>query len=212
MKNTLKKLLGNSNSKLKKTSKFFNVEIYNFSIPSGNDKRSGKITCPFADTCLDLCYADKGFYRFSNVQRGLSDRYDATKESNFVNRIINEISSKKTKKQIYVRIHDSGDFYSPTYLDKWIEISKQLPNVRFYAYTKSHDFFRGLTLPNNFDVIFSLGSKLDIKLDRFTERHAEIFNTKKELDEAGYVDSSSYDLYATKWHNNNSLKVGLILH
>ena len=64
MKNTLKKLLANSNSKLKKTSKFFNVEIYNFSIPAGNDKRTGKITCPFADTCLDLCYADKGFYRF----------------------------------------------------------------------------------------------------------------------------------------------------
>jgi hypothetical protein len=40
----------------------------------------------------------------------------------------------------------------------------------------------------------------------------KIFNTKKELDEAGYIDSSSYDLYATKWHNNNSLKVGLILH
>jgi len=51
----------------------------------------------------------------------------------FVTDIVHEISkSKKTK----VRIHESGDMYSQTYLDKWVAIAMALPDVRFYLFTK----------------------------------------------------------------------------
>jgi hypothetical protein len=53
-------LLGTGNTKLVKTAKEFGVRIFNFSIPAGNDKKSGKITCPFAGSCLKLCYAKRG--------------------------------------------------------------------------------------------------------------------------------------------------------
>ena len=205
------KLLGDSNTKLKKTSKHFDVKIYNFNIPAGNDKLTGKITCPFADECLQFCYAKKGMYRFSNVERALSTRYELSKQDNFVDLLSNELAGKRTKKPLYVRIHDSGDFYSPAYLDKWLAIAERFPNVRFYAYTKSHDFFRGLELPENFDVIFSEGSKLDHKLDKATERHASIFESVEALESAGYVDAHEYDLYATKWFSNTH-KVGLVIH
>ena len=214
------KLLADSNSKLKETSKHFDVKIYNFNIPAYNDKRTGKVTCPFAVKkivdgekigCGWDCYADKGFYRFSNVQKGLSNKYQATKNKSFADDVIKELNSKRTTKQIYVRIHDAGDFYSPAYLDKWIDIAKALPHIRFYAYTKSHDFFRSITLPNNFDVAYSTGSKLDHKLNKLTERHADIFNSLKELINANYVNASEFDLYATKWFNESN-KVGLILH
>lgn len=207
----MENLLGNGNSKLVKTAKEFGVKIFNFSIPAGNDKKSGKITCPFAGSCLKLCYAKKGMYRFGNVERALSKRYEASKEADFVERISNELKKVKKVLQVYVRIHDSGDFYSPTYFAKWLEIARLNPGVRFYAYTKSHSFIRGIQLPENVDLIFSLGSKNDELIDVENERHSQIFKTADEMAAAGYTDASYLDLNATKWFTTNK-KIGLLIH
>jgi hypothetical protein len=204
-------LLGNGNSKLQKTAKEFGVKIFNFSIPAGNDKASGKITCPFAGSCLKLCYAKKGAYRWGNVERALSRRYEASKEADFVERITDELNKVKKDKQIYIRIHDSGDFYSPAYFIKWLEIARLNPSVRFYAYTKSHSFIRGIELPENVDLIFSLGSKNDELIDVENERHSKIFYSVDEMQSSGYSDASYLDLNATKWYTTNK-KIGLIIH
>jgi hypothetical protein len=205
-------LLGTGNTKLKNTAKHFDIKIFNFSIPAGNDKASGKITCPFAGSCLSLCYAKKGMYRFGNVERALTKRYEASKESDFVQRINDELSKVKKGKQVYVRIHDSGDFYSPSYFAKWLEIARLNPLVRFYAYTKSHSFIRGnFVLPENFDLIFSLGSTRDELINQETERHSKIFKTADEMAAAGYSDSSYLDINATKWVTSNN-KIGLLIH
>jgi hypothetical protein len=204
-------LLGNGNSKLQKTAKEFNVRIFNFSIPAGNDKLTGKITCPFAGSCLKLCYAKRGMYRFGNVERALSKRYQASKEDNFVELISNELSKVKKDKQTYVRIHDSGDFYSPSYFQKWLTIARLNPSVRFYAYTKSHSFIRGIELPENMDLIFSLGSTKDELINQETERHSKIFYSIEEMQYQGYTDSSYLDIVATKWVTENH-KIGLIIH
>jgi hypothetical protein len=205
-------LLGTGNTKLKKTAKEFGVKIFNFSIPAGNDKASGKITCPFAGSCLSLCYAKKGMYRFGNVERALSRRYEDSKKEDFVPRITAELGKVKPEKQVYVRIHDSGDFYSPAYFAKWLEIAKLNPSVRFYAYTKSHSFIRGnFAIPENFDLIFSLGSKNDQLIDQDSERHSKIFQSMEEMTAAGYSDSSYLDLNATKWITANH-KIGLLIH
>jgi hypothetical protein len=205
-------LLGTGNTKLKKTAAEFGVKIFNFSIPAGNDKASGKITCPFAGSCLSLCYAKKGMYRFGNVERALSKRYEATKEADFVSRITTELAKVKPGKQVYVRIHDSGDFYSPAYFAKWLEIARLNPSVRFYAYTKSHSFIRGnFAIPENFDLIFSLGSTRDELINQETERHSKIFQSAEDMAAAGYSDSSYLDLNATKWVTENH-KIGLLIH
>jgi len=204
-------LLGSGNSKLQKTAKEFGVKIFNFSIPAGNDKASGKITCPFAGSCLKLCYAKKGAYRWGNVERALSRRYEASKEADFVQRITDELNKVKKDKQVYIRIHDSGDFYSPAYFVKWLEIARLNPSVRFYAYTKSHSFIRGIELPENVDLIFSLGSKNDELIDVENERHSKIFYSVDEMQSSGYSDASYLDLNATKWYTTNK-KIGLLIH
>ena len=66
-------------------------------------------------------------------------RYKLSKTVAFVPLLIEAI---KTLKADFIRIHDSGDFYSPKYVEKWMQIAEALPGVKFYAYTKSHDFFR----------------------------------------------------------------------
>ena len=205
-------LLGTGNTKLKNTAKHFDIKIFNFSIPAGNDKASGKITCPFAGSCLSLCYAKKGMYRFGNVERALSKRYEASKESDFVARITSELAKVKKDKPVYVRIHDSGDFYSPSYFAKWLEIARLNPSVRFYAYTKSHSFIRGnFAIPENMDLIYSLGSTRDELINQETERHSKIFQSAEEMSAAGYSDSSYLDIKATKWVTSNN-KIGLLIH
>lgn len=110
------------NSKLKKTSKLTGHRVFNFGIPAYRSA-SGKLTCPFAGECVKFCYAQKGAYSWSNVKPAFEKRYELTKTDDFVNEMNKEIAKKKPD---YVRVHDSGDYYSKAYLDKWIEIAIHL--------------------------------------------------------------------------------------
>ena len=194
------------NAKIKKTSKENNAKIFNFSIPAYKTK-DGKVTCPFADSCVKYCYAQKGNYtRFPVVQELMEEKYKISKTNTFIPLMNEEI---KKKKATHVRIHDSGDFYSPTYLQKWLDIATQNKDVIFYAYTKSIKFFvDGLKLPKNLKIIFSEGSKTDNLIDVNKHRHARIFKSKELLKAAGYIDASSNDLKAI----TSNKRVGLVYH
>ena len=194
------------NAKMKKTSKENKSKILNFSIPAFKTK-SGKSTCPFAGGCQKYCYAQKGNYtRFPIVQELMEQKYLLSKQENF-NTLMNE--EIKKKKPTHVRIHDSGDFYSIAYLNKWITIAKQNKSVIFYAYTKSIKFFtEGLIVPTNLKIIFSEGSKIDNLIDVKKHRHARIFKTVEELNSSGYIDASNNDLQAI----TSNKKVGLVYH
>ena len=181
------------NSKLKKTSKALNLRVFNFGIPAYKSA-SGKLTCPMADECVKFCYAKKGAYVWSTVE--------------FIDAMNAEI---KKKRPDYVRVHDSGDYYSRSYLAKWITIANQNPSVRFYSYTNMIDMILKTNLPDNYDIIFSDSGKQKHLIDEELHRHTKIFNNIDVLNSAGYIDSSSIDLMATKWFSDNK-KVGLIFH
>ena len=51
------------------------------------------------------------------------------------------------KRPDYVRIHDSGDYYSKVYLQKWIDIANLFPEIKFYSYTNSVAMLKEATLP-----------------------------------------------------------------
>ena len=194
------------NAKMKKTSIKNNTKIFNFSIPAYKTK-SGKVTCPFAKECVKYCYAQKGNYtRFPIIQELMEQKYELSKTENFVNLMNNEITKKRAK---YIRIHDSGDFYSIKYLNKWVQIAKDNKDVIFYAYTKSIKFFiNGLLLPKNLKIIFSEGSKTDNLINVNKHRHARIFKDITTLLNSGYIDASNNDLKAI----TSNKKVGLVYH
>lgn len=195
------------NSKLKKTSKHFGVKVLNFGIPAYKSS-SGKVTCPFAGDCVKFCYAKKGAYIWSNVKPAYERRYELTRSDKFVAKMNAEITIKEPD---YVRIHDSGDFYSPAYLQKWLTVAIHNPQVRFYAYTNSIQMVKDVTLPDNFDVIFSDSGKQKHLINEEKDRHTRIFDTVADMLHSGYVDASNHDLYATKWFNK-SKRVGLVMH
>ena len=194
------------NAKMKKTSKENKAKIFNFSIPAYKTKE-GKVTCPFADSCVKYCYAQKGNYtRFPKVQELMEQKYKISKTNTFIPLMNEEIRKKKAT---HVRIHDSGDFYSPEYLNKWVQIANDNKEVIFYAYTKSIKFFvDGLALPKNLKIIFSEGSKTDNLINVDKHRHARIFKTVEELNASGYINASNNDLKAI----TDNKKVGLVYH
>ena len=195
------------NSKLRKTSKVLGLRVFNFGIPAYKSA-SGKTTCPFAGDCVKFCYAKKGAYIWSNVKPAFEKRYELTKSDEFVSKMSDELFKKRPD---YVRVHDSGDYYSKAYLQKWIDLANLFPEIKFYSYTNSVAMLKEANLPNNFDVIFSDSGKQKALIDIISDRHTKIFSSKKDLDAAGYVNASELDLYATKWFNTNH-KVGLIFH
>lgn len=195
------------NSKLKKTSKLTGLRVFNFGIPAYKSA-TGKLTCPFAAECVKFCYAQKGAYSWSNVKPAFEKRYELTKTDDFVNEMNKEIAKKKPD---YVRVHDSGDYYSKAYLDKWIEIAIHNPHVRFYSYTNSVEMLKAAELPDNYDIIFSDSGKQKDKINTKVDRHTRIFTNLVEMTLAGYVNAMETDLNATKWFNATN-KVGLIFH
>ena len=161
-----------------------------------------------ADSCVKFCYAKKGAYIWSNVKPAFEKRYQLSKTDMFVDAMNAEIRKKKPD---YVRVHDSGDYYSRAYLKKWIDIANSNPNVRFYSYTNMIDMMLKTSLPDNYDIIFSDSGKQKHLIDERKHRHTKIFKSNDDLNSAGYTDASSIDLHATRWFNN-TVKVGLVFH
>ena len=195
------------NSKLKKTSKALGLRVFNFGIPAYKSA-SGKLTCPMADECVKFCYAKKGAYIWSNVKPAFEKRYELSKTDDFVEAMNAEIRKKKPD---YVRVHDSGDYYSRAYLHKWIQVAIHNPDVRFYSYTNMVKMMLNVSLPDNYDIIFSDSGKQKNLINERVHRHTKIFSSHSDLVHAGYTDASAVDLYATRWFNATN-KVGLIFH
>lgn len=69
------------------------------------------------------------------MQERLKWNLAQTRRGDFVARMADEITRKGV---LVIRIHASGDFGTAEYAGKWLEIMKQCPQVRYYAYTRSY--------------------------------------------------------------------------
>lgn len=201
------------NSKMKKSSQD-GIDVYNFGIPAFMSQ-SGIKTCPNARQCATGCYAQSGTYRFKNVANAYEQRLKLTQDRYFVDIMVSEIKtlalkSKAIGNKCIIRIHDSGDFYSQVYLNDWILIMEQLPDVSFYAYTKMIQMFEQSkpVLPKNFTVIYSLGGSEDHLVSIIKHRHSKVFQNESDLIASGYVNASQDDMVAI----GQNPKIGLVYH
>ena len=159
-------LLGGSNGKLSKD------DILTFSLPALLPTKwneyahqqnrepfyQGKV-CNNAGTCASYCYALRSNFANPNVSGAADFKFYFSQMPQFEGTMVEEIKRKNPK---YVRIHDSGDFYSYEYSKKWMNIANQCQDVIFYAYTKEYSlFFYGHwnDRPHNLKIIYSAGAK-----------------------------------------------------
>lgn len=135
---------------LKTGNKKLALNVATFSLPAGK-----KGTC-----ALDCkgCYAMKGTFLYKNVKNSFETNYAASKQDNFSDIIVAETTLLKLKGIEFVRVHVAGDFYSQSYINKWVEIATRQPDLIFYAYTKRLEEFNFSKLKalKNFVLIDSL--------------------------------------------------------
>jgi len=194
------------NSKMKKMT---GVKTFNWGIPAFISD-TGMRTCPNAGICAKGCYAKQGTYVWSNVAQAFEKRLALSLTSDFVPTINAELKRRKVDR---LRIHDSGDFYSLEYLNKWLEIIHDNPSIQFYAYTKMVDMFKNVKetidkLYPKFTIIYSFGGKQDNMINTTIDRHSQVFENIDDLIAAGYIDASKDDANAISTNH----KVGLIYH
>lgn len=152
-------LLTDGNEKMQYTGKVNNCHMWTFSLPAQK-------TCPFKGECSRFCYASSGNYTCPEPVACYARNFEASKRADFVQVMTSQIThainlDSKRGLPTGIRLHDTGDLYSLSYLLKWVKIAQNLPGVLIYGYTKSHPFFNDLSLPENLFFIPSEGGKRD---------------------------------------------------
>jgi len=193
------------NKKMLKSSKGETV-VFDWAIPAIK-------TCPQAGSCKKGCYAMMGAYIWTTTKNAMQNRHDLSRDRHFAEVVNDHIKMKrkyceKKGKNCLIRIHSSGDFYSQEYLDEWLRIIHNNPNVTFYAYTKMVQMFNDNEIPNNFKVIYSYGGLQDGLIDPKRDRHAKVFQDALTLLESGYINASQNDMLALTPHKY----IGLVYH
>jgi hypothetical protein len=124
-----------------------------FSIPA-------KKTCPGStELCRKYCYAKKTEEIFPFVRSKRARALTATKKDDFVALVCKELSTVPLIP--YFRIHESGDFYSQDYLNKWFEICNKFPEKTFLAFTKVFNLDYSKK-PKNLNLYFSIFPDTDL--------------------------------------------------
>ena len=125
------------------------------------DKKTGKISIG-KDACF-RCYAVSQENLFKVVRNARWHNFNLLKgkKANEIVALLDEFVSKT--KFDFVRIHESGDFFSQSYFDAWCEVAYRHPFKTFYAYTKAIPFWvkRLYNVPSNLHLTASLGGKYD---------------------------------------------------
>ena len=109
-------------------------------------------TCPFRTAqCEHSCYARKAEKAYPDCLPAREKNLLFSRSPLFVPFMVRALHyvaalpAYRSAKHITVRIHESGDFYSVDYLEKWLDIAaacRDIPNMDFAAYTKSLPFLR----------------------------------------------------------------------
>jgi len=181
-----------------------------FGLPAFRSAHGFRV-CPQAGTCAAVCYARQGNYRRATVQTFLEHNLAwlrAHPLAAFVAACSTDIAQLHPSWQ-RVRIHHSGDFFTPAYLDAWAEIARQHATIPFYGYTKQIRLLQRVqsSLPPNLHLVQSVGGKEDRWIDPALP-HAIIFPDVASLEEAGYVNATHSDAPVY----GGAVKIGLVYH
>jgi SAM-dependent methyltransferase len=153
----------------------------------GNWSLPAPETCLRAWQCLGFCYTFK-------VLKGLRGKVKAAWRENLRASLRRDFTDLMVARildvgLIGVRVHESGDFHTKSYVLAWAEIARRLPAVRFWYYTKSHAALdlSPLTALPNFTVTKSEGGLDDDKIDKATDNYAVVVDEPSQAKAGEYV-------------------------
>lgn len=197
----MENLLTFGNKKYRK----YGRKLLTFGLPALKS-RTGMLICQFAGECMKGCYAQQGRYLMSPVYLKEERRLQATLRDDFVDRMNSELSRRHPT---YVRVHDSGDFYSAEYLAKWMDIARANPGTRFFSYTKAIPLVRAYgSIPKNWFMVYSEGGRCDSMIQRGDTR-ARIFEDKTKLSRSMWGNGAEHDVELLE---KGEKRIGLVYH
>ena len=182
-------------SKFVKKKTYYEGEVYEYNLPTGT-------TCPFAMECKVVVDkvtgkfdVTKGQYRCyaSSAERFPAVRNHRHNNFDFVRNGGVPVIPKDCKA---IRIHSSGDFFNQSYFDMWLKLAEENPNVEFWAYTKSLNYWinRLNDIPSNLILTASYGGKTDNLIEKFNLKNVKVYAEIKEVPSNRPIDTN--DNYA----------------
>ena len=175
-----------NNAKIDKSGRT-NEKFYEITLPAYQglyyDNKENKFkllrTCPNAGECKMFCYATKGGYvqyEGTNLRQMRMLNYLMNDWKGFKGKILKELEeAKKKEKDVKLRWHDSGDFFTDAYLEVAFDVARETPDVTHYAYTKNVRLINKYkeSKPKNFIFNFSEGGTQD-KLIEPTDKNSKV--------------------------------------
>ncbi|MGW5051562.1 GP88 family protein [Actinokineospora sp. NPDC004072] len=188
---------------LTQNSEMRQIGVWNWSLPAWAGRLpDGRTynTCPSAGICAQACYARHGAYTWPVVRAKHQSNlmYVLDDPTGWRQAMVAELGAAKFR-GAWIRIHDSGDFFSDSYLQAWLDICRARPDTNFYAYTKEVSRFRALVEPDpppNFLWVYSYGGTQDAALNPAADRVADVFPDESAIAEAGWASQEASDLLA----------------
>jgi len=169
---------------------FYQFPVFEFNLPAGH-------SCPFAKDCKIKVDRETGKFDRTGTKfrcyASSAERFPAVRESRWKNfeAMQNGEEIILPKGATHVRIHGSGDFFSQDYFDKWLEVCKKNPDVKFWAFTKSIQFWinRLNEIPTNLTLQASKGSLQDDLIGQYNLKYAEVFLDINDVPEGMKIDT-----------------------
>ena len=160
--------------------------------------------CPNAGKCKFNCYAKKGRMACATQSNAYLENFAMVKDGTLWKQLDAEITilecrAKREGKQLRIRVHDAGDFFSVEYTNRWMDVMRNHPDVVFYAYTKMVKMFKygnRINMADNFRYVLSYGGTEDEDIKDY-DRKAIVISEDMEIP-TGYVDGSHDDYYASE--------------
>jgi len=155
-----------------------------------------KLTVKDGDNNKFRCFAASQEAQYPNVYKARKYNFDLIKKTldndyaiplKSIRLIQNSIKKHINKNIDKVRIHSSGDFFNGRYLSVWLAVARLNPQLKFYCYSKSlHLFGTNISIPDNFFLTASMGSKLDRLIHAgYFKRYAIVVNSEDEAIKKG---------------------------
>jgi hypothetical protein len=212
-----------NNAKLKKLipaieARGFAGKTLVFNLPSGD------YSCPFARDCratadkvtgritngehqLFRCYAASIEARYPSLRRMVHRNLDLLKSAHKFDRRFGMhmlISESLDHAGAYdngsvVRVHSHGEFWNRAYMEAWLDVARDTPRNRYYAYTKAVHWAMTSDVPDNFAFTFSRGGTQDHLIDEHGLKEAVVVGSQEEADRLGLeIDrDDSHALFGT---------------
>lgn len=181
----------------------FDSKAFTWSLPSGT-------TCPGAEQCLAIADRHTGKIwngpkqkfkcysavteRYPSVRNRLWANFEAVKGKT-PHQVYSILSRIRPAKMSLCRIHTAGDFFSQSYFDGWLLFVMDNPQIRFWAFTKSLNFWisRLDSIPPNLVLQASTGGRFDNLIQAHGLKYAKVVWSRQEAETLGLaIDSDDY--------------------